>query len=192
MVVGLSGKYCAGKDAVARVFARRGFAVIDVDALGHEALVQRGREVLGAFGPGIAGPAGSVDRRALGRIVFADPAALARLEAIVHPWMVERVREEAARLGADVLVNAALLHRMGLDRMCRAVVCVTAPLPVRLRRAMRRDGLGLRDALARLGSQRDVCPHFRGSGVDTYTVPNRGSLRSLERRVAPIVERLRG
>jgi dephospho-CoA kinase len=192
MIVGLSGGYCAGKDTVARVFAANGFRVIDVDSLGHEALVARAREVIEAFGPGVEAAPGAVDRKALGRIVFADAAARATLETIVHPTMVARVREEIGRLGTDVVVNAAILHRMGLHRLCGAVVCVTSPFPLRLLRAMRRDGLRIRDALARLGAQRDICPQVKDSPVDTYTVRNRGSLRSLERGAALLAGRLRG
>ena len=59
-------------------------------------------------------------------------------------------------MGADVIVNAAILHHMGLDVLCRAVVFVTAPFPARLLRAMRRDRLPLRDALARITSQKEI------------------------------------
>ena len=106
MVLGLTGQYCAGKDAVARILERNGFRVIDVDRVGHEVLEERREEVAAAFGPGVRRADGSIDRRALGRIVFADPAALARHEAIVHPAMVERVRALAAAeraAGRDVL-----------------------------------------------------------------------------------------
>src|SRR5512136_767870 len=109
MILGLTGPYCAGKDAVARVLERRGFRVLNVDAIGHEVLEDLRGEVAAAFGSGVLRADGSVDRRALGRIVFADPAALARHEAIVHPAMVERVRALAAAeraAGRDAAVNA--------------------------------------------------------------------------------------
>jgi dephospho-CoA kinase len=133
-----------------------------------------------------------VDRKALGRIVFTNAVARARLEAIVHPYMVARVREEIARRGGDIVVNAAILHRMGLHRLCGAVVCVTSPFPLRLLRAMRRDRLSLRDAWSRLASQKDICPQKKGRGVDTYTVRNSGSPRSLERHAALLAGKLRG
>ena len=193
MVVGLSGKYCAGKDIVARIFKAHGFHVIDVDSLGHEALAARAREVISAFGPGVEGPSGTVDRKALGRIVFADPAQRARLEGIVHPYMVARVREEIARRGGDIVVNAAILQRMGLQVLCGAVVCVTSPFPLRLIRAMRRDKLPLGEAWRRLGSQKDICPpQKKGLNVDTYSVRNSGSPRSLELRAALLAGKLRG
>ena len=139
MVIGLTGRYCAGKDAVARILGRRGFAVLDVDRIGHEVLEERRDAVAAAFGESVRRADGSIDRRAVGRIVFADPAALALLEGIVHPAMVERVRSLAAvetAAGRDAVVNAALLRHMRLDRYCDAVVEVRA-------RAFRRFFRGL-------------------------------------------------
>jgi dephospho-CoA kinase len=192
MIVGLTGKYCAGKDRVARVFAAQGFRIIDVDALGHDALAAQSAQIVETFGRSLAADDGSVHRRALGRIVFGNPAALARLEAILHPAMVQRVKDIIAEGGADVVVNAAILHHMGLHALCAAVVCVRAPLPARLLRAMRRDRLPLRDALVRITSQKGICPQLNDPAVDTYSVRNMGSARSLERRVARLAQRLRG
>ena len=211
MVVGLTGGYCAGKDVVARVLAARGYTVIDVDALGHDALRVMAAEVFKAFGASVRSPDGSVDRKALGKIVFADPVSLARLELIVHPVMVNDVRRRTAAMGGDVLINAAILHHMGLDLLCDAVVCVRAPLVARVFRAMRRDRLTFCAALSRIrasgradarhgfsaSGRADARhgfspPQFNDSPVDTYTVRNKGSMRSLEHRVARLDQRLRG
>ena len=127
----------------------------------------------------------------MGRAVFGDQAALRRLEAIVHPAMVDRVRVSIAEGAGDVVVNAAVLQRMGLVPLCDAVVWVTAPVLTRLVRALRRDRIPLREALARIGSQGDVRPQFNDPAVDTYTVRNRGTARSLERRVEAIVRRMK-
>ena len=188
----MTGKYCAGKDRVARIFNAHGYSVIDVDSLGHEALAAMSRQVVAAFGRSVAAKDGGVDRKVLGRIVFGSPSAMARLESILHPTMVKRVKELIVKTGGDIVVNAAILHHMGLHALCGAVVCVSAPLPVRLIRAMRRDRLSFRDALSRIRSQKGVCPQLNDPAVDTYTVRNRGSARSLERRTARLALRLRG
>jgi dephospho-CoA kinase len=197
MVLGLTGGYCAGKDAAARILERRGFTVIDVDRIGHAVLEQRRDEVAAAFGAGVRRPDGSIDRRALGRIVFADPRALARHEAIVHPAMVERVSalvaaERAA--GRDVAVNAALLAAMGLERLCDAVLEVHACFPRRFLRGLRRDRLGPAQVLRRMRSQSRAARRLKRKppGVDTYTVRNdRAAPRRLELSVDRIVDRLR-
>jgi len=197
MVLGLTGPYCAGKDAAARVLERRGFRVLDVDAIGHEVLEDLRGEVAEAFGPGVLRADGTIDRRALGRIVFADPAALARHEAIVHPAMAARVRSLAAgerAAGRDAAVNAALLRHMGLDGLCDAVLEVRACAPVRLLRGLRRDRLGLAQVLRRMRVQRRQSRRLNRTapGVDTYIVRNdRATTRRLELSVDRIVDRLR-
>jgi len=194
MVLGLTGSCCAGKDAVAGILGRAGFHVIDVDEVGHDVLRDLAGRVVAAFGPEIVESDGSIDRQRLGRIVFADPASRARLEQILHPEMVRRVRAEAARLASarrDIVINAAILQRMGLDEGCDAVLFVRACWWRRLGRAMRRDRLPLGQAIARLASQGDVRPQQYGSGVDTYTVRNDRGLHSLERSVAVVLGKLR-
>ncbi len=197
MLLGLTGRYCAGKDAVARILERRGFRVLDVDRIGHEVLEERREEVAAAFGPGVRRADGSIDRRALGRIVFADPAALARHEAIMHPAMVEKVRQLAGAeraAGRDVAVNAALLHHMGLDRLCDAVLEVRACCLVRFLRGLRRDRLSPVQVLRRMRSQRTGSRRLnrKAPGVDTYSVRNdRATTRRLELSVGRIVDRLR-
>jgi dephospho-CoA kinase len=192
MTIGLTGRYCAGKDSAARALASRGYRIIDADAVSHDVLVDRSLEVIEQFGPGVRATDGGIDRRALGRVVFADPAARMRLERILHPRIVAKIRELLESAPGDVVINAPLLHRAGLHLICDAVIFIHAPALLRLLRAMRRDSLSLRDAWARIGSQGDVRPQSNGSAVDTYNVPNWGSARALERRIARLDRRLRG
>jgi dephospho-CoA kinase len=163
MLIGLTGGYCAGKNTVAAVLEARGWSCIDVDKLGHEAIDLAADAIRERFGAAIAGPDGRVDRRALARIVFSDPAALADQEAIVHPvairLMEDRIAAEvkAARAAGReprVCVNAALLHRADVIPSCDAVIEVRAPFLARLARGMRRDGAGALAALRRITRQR--------------------------------------
>jgi dephospho-CoA kinase len=203
MVIGLTGRYCSGKGSAARAFASLGFRVVDADDLSHEVLAEKAEQVIREFGPSVraskstSGGAkstsgGAVDRRALGRIVFADPVARIRLEAILYPEITKRIKRFIAEGSRDVVINAPLLQRAGLQSICDALVFVTAPALVRLFRAMRRDGLSLRDAWIRINAQKDVRPQLNDGGVDTYTVRNRGSMRSLQHRVERIAAGLRG
>lgn len=191
MVIGLTGRYCSGKGTAARVFAALGCRVVDADDLSHDVLVEKAPVVLAEFGPSIKAPDGGVDRRALGKVVFLDPAARTRLEAILYPEITERIRRFIAG-GGDVVINAPLLQRAGLESLCDALLFVRAPALVRLVRATRRDRLPLGDAWARINAQKDVKPQCNGPAVDTYSVPNWGSARSLERRVRRIFARLKG
>ncbi|MGO9310337.1 MAG: dephospho-CoA kinase [Spirochaetia bacterium] len=192
MVIGLTGRYCSGKGTASRAFASHGFRVVDADDLSHEVLAEKAAQVIREFGPAVRAPDGGVDRRSLGRIVFADPAARGRLEAILYPDITERIKVFIASGDGDVVINAPLLQRAGLQSMCDALVFVSAPVLVRLVRAMKRDRLSLRDAWARVNAQRDVRPQLNDRVVDTYTVRNWGSTRSLQRRVEGIAAALRG
>jgi dephospho-CoA kinase len=189
LVVGVAGSYCAGKNAVVSILLEQGFRPIDVDRVGHEVLREPAvrRRVVEGFGAEVLGADGEVDRRLLGRRVFARRAALRRLEAVVHPQMVERVRAELSREGGRVVINAALLFRMGLDRLCDLVLCVRAPLRARLARARARDGLGAWQTLRRLAAQRGICPKLNAAGVDIYYVDNDGGLDALRERTLAIL-----
>src|SRR5512145_1043887 len=116
-IVGLTGGIGAGKSTVAAILAELGARVIDADRIGHEVYrpgSEGFRRVVGAFGPGIVAADGTIDRRALGAIVFGDPAALARLNALVHPLIAEELsrRIAEARAGGDagpIVIEAAVL-----------------------------------------------------------------------------------
>jgi dephospho-CoA kinase len=176
--VGLTGGIASGKSRVMGRLAVAGFGVIDLDRLAQE-LMEPGQvafdEVVAAFGRGILAPAGGIDRRALGALVFQDPEARRRLDAIVHP----RVREEesrraAALAGAGVVVTeAALLVEAGMHlRFDRLVVVHCAP-ETQLRRLRERDGLGADDARRRLEAQMPIGEkrRFAHLEVDTEGAP---------------------
>ena len=197
-VIGIAGDYCSGKSALAAVFAERGWVHIEVDALGHEALEQQQEQILAAFASdissdsfsgsssgsdsGILNPqTGNIDRKKLGRLVFADSSKLARLENLLHPIMVRRVREivEGHQHGRGqlasprgILINAAILYKMGLDSLCDLVLWIQSPLLLRLVRAKRRDGMSLKEILNRFVIQKTSFPQLVHSNTDVYRVDN--------------------
>jgi dephospho-CoA kinase len=193
MVIGITGGYCAGKDAVCSLFTSCGFSEIDEDRIGHLALTAKNTEIISAFGKSILAGDGTVNRKALGQIVFSSPAKLRSLELIVHPWMVEETRKRILETDEEhTLINAAILFRMGLHLLCDGVVEVTAPAPVRVLRGLRRDSIGLRQVLERIQSQTKdhILQHFlneRGESVDIIRAGNGGSIRALSRRVDRIL-----
>jgi dephospho-CoA kinase len=190
MVIGVAGKYSAGKDSVAAILLEIIHPVtVDVDALGHEALEEKKEELLPIFGDRILAENGSVDRKALGSIVFGNGEKLRKLESIVHPVMREKVRDFIAeRPDRDVVINAALLFYMELHRFCDAVIWVHAPLCTRIRRAKRRDGLSTREALARFRSQKKLKHKQIDTNTDIYTIRNNGSIEKLRNDVAEFLE----
>ncbi|HUX21994.1 MAG TPA: dephospho-CoA kinase [Spirochaetia bacterium] len=189
MVVGVTGKYCAGKNLVTEILSTRGFESIDVDRLGHRALEERKAEVVDAFGSVVLSSSGEIDRRRLGALVFADQRELSRLESITHPVMVAEVAEIIKQgENHDFVVNAAILFRMGLHLLCDMVLWVEAPLPTRVARALRRDRLPLFEVVKRIWTQRKLSPQPFRNYVDIYNVRNSGNRDKLEAVVLSLIE----
>lgn len=195
MILGLTGGYCAGKNTVASLLTARGWHCIDVDRLGHTAVEESRDALVQRFGPAILRPDGSLDRRALGRIVFSDPTALRDHEVIVHPKMLalleidlENAQFEAHREGKTpfVCINAAILYRMPQSARCDAVIEVIASQSVRLLRAAQRDGLEAADALRRIASQEYLWRLRPGAG--TGSPPDQASDGNARHRRAALLD----
>jgi dephospho-CoA kinase len=162
-VVGLTGGIATGKSTFAAALSARGVPVIDADALAR-AVVEPGTkalaEIVRVFGADVLDPAGALDRRRLGAIVFADPGARRRLEAITHPAIREAMVGETLRLASAgqelVFYDAPLLFEVGLDAALDCVVVVWAPRDVQQARVVRRDGITPAEADARLAAQLPV------------------------------------
>lgn len=158
--VGLTGNIAAGKSSVADAWRALGAAVVDADVLAREAVAPGSpglARVVEAFGPGVLGDDGALDRAALRRIVFADPAARRRLEAITHPE-IARLRDEAdaglERAGQRVVVHdIPLLFDVGLEDAFDLLVLVDAPADVRRERIVRERGLPEAEAQAMIAAQ---------------------------------------
>lgn len=190
LTVGLTGGIGSGKSAVSRLLRDHGAVVVDADLVARE-VVDVGSPglaaVVDAFGREVLQPDGSLDRAALGRRVFSDPAALAQLNAITHPLIAERTSElfrQAAEAGADIVVHdVALLVENGLSRSYDAVVVVAADPATQLDRLVRLRGMSQDDARARIAAQ---LPLEDKLAVATHVIHNDGALEDL----APQVERV--
>lgn len=154
MVIGLVGKTCSGKNAVATYFEEKGFYIIDVDVLGHHSLEENHKKLIEVFGQDIE-TEGKIDRKKLGPIVFSDPNKLETLNNITHPWMEERVRE-LVKMHENCIINAALLESMGLCKYCDEVMLVIASTEVRLARALKRDNISKEQFLKRNANQAEI------------------------------------
>jgi dephospho-CoA kinase len=160
-IIGLTGGIGAGKSTAASLLSELGARVIDADRIGHEVYrpgSEGFRRVVDAFGAGIVAPDGTIDRRALGAVVFADPAARARLNAIVHPLIAEEVarRIAAARDAgsrAPIVVEAAVLLEAGWRPLVDRVWVVTASRENAVARVMAARGLTRDEVERRLDTQ---------------------------------------
>jgi dephospho-CoA kinase len=168
-VIGLTGGIASGKSTVAQFLKGLGAVVIDADRLWHEALKadsELRQKIVAAFGTEILTPSGEIDRKKLGKIVFVNPEALARLNNIMQPWMYEAVKariEDYRRRGVGVvvlelplLVEVPLSMRVGqptLSDELDEVWVTVAPEAVVLRRLKDKSGLSQAQSRARIRSQ---------------------------------------
>lgn len=196
LTVGLTGGIGSGKSTVSRLLASYGAVVVDADLLAREA-VSPGTpglaRVIEEFGPGMLLADGSLDRPALGAVVFADPTALARLNAIVHPVVGARTAALVARAeedGIQVLVHdVPLLVENGLVKAYDEVVVVATSPEVQLDRLVRLRGMSEADAGARIAAQAPLADKL---AVATRVLHNDGTPAELEQQVRGLWDELAG
>jgi dephospho-CoA kinase len=197
MLVGLTGGVATGKSLVAEELKRLGAELIDADAVSREIMVKGSPAydgILKEFGPGIMAADGSIDRKALGRIVFADPEKLARLNALTHSRIIERIRVQTETLKKKpgnpiIVINAALLIEVGHHKEMDCLVVVSAPVDIQVERLAKRDGLDKDSALRIIKAQ---MPIEKKVELADYVVENSGTVAEALEKTRDLYERLKG
>ncbi len=164
LVIGITGGTGAGKTSLLRALEKQGACVLDCDAVYHE-MLKTDEELRGAlkeaFGGTIFRSDGSVDVHAIGLIVFGDTGRLAALDALVKKYVPREIARRMAETDANLIgLDAIKLMECGLGAICDASVAVTAPVEVRVKRIMTRDGITEEYARSRIAAQQDA-EYFR-------------------------------
>ena len=184
VVIGLTGNIATGKSTVARMLADLGADVIDADLVAHEVMLPgtpAHQAIIDHFGEAILAEDGTINRAALGAIVFAEPQALADLEALVHPAVKTVIQDQLSESDAPAaVVEAIKLLEAGLDRYCDAIWVTTAPREVQLQRLMGTRGLDRAQALQRIDAQPD--PAIKIARADVV-IDNAGVLAATRAQV---------
>jgi dephospho-CoA kinase len=194
-VIGLTGGIASGKSTVAARLRAHGVPVIDADQVARE-VVERGEAALDAivrrFGAGVLRPDGALDRKALGGIVFAAPAALADLNAITHPAIMSRVAVHARALAQQghgwAVYEAALILEHELSPHLSQLIAVICEPETQVTRIMARDHLSEAEARLRLAAQTDNATRVARADV---ILRNDGSLDALLEATDALVEALK-
>ena len=190
LLVGLTGNIGSGKSTVAQLLSERGATIIDADVLARRA-VEEGtpayRAIAERWGTSILAVDGAIDRGALRRIVFSEPAQLEQLNKIVHP-AVERMRaalvEQARQRGDRVVVcDIPLLFEKKMTGKFDRIVLVDAPRPVRLDRLVRERGLRETEAMDMIVAQMPA--ELKRARAD-FVIDNDDTFTQLDRRVAEV------
>ena len=160
LVLGLTGGIACGKSNISLTLRELGAVIVDGDVLSRELTAENGPalpDIRRAFGNDVFRPDGTLDRRALGSVVFSDDKARETLDGIMQPLLLTLILrdiEHARSSGAAVCVlDMPLLYEKSIDRLCDRVWCAYVPRDVQLERLMHRDGFTLEEAEARLRSQ---------------------------------------
>ena len=192
--VGLTGGIASGKTTVCRLLEAKGCSIIDADVIAHQLLL-RGQPgyapVVEAFGRGILGDTGQIDRVKLGAEVFSNRALLERLNKLLHPEVIRIIekRLEALKISsqARVIVDASLMIESGFHRRFQRLVLVTCTLEQQVKRLMVRNGLSLEQARQRIGLQ---MPLEEKRAFATDIIDNSGTQEDTRRQVDALFEDL--
>jgi dephospho-CoA kinase len=194
LVLGVTGGIASGKSSVAAMFAELGARVISADQLAREAVAPGSpalMELVAAFGPTILTPHGELDRELLGRTVFADAAARARLNAITHPAIAllaeARLHESRSAGGPLVIYEAPLLFEAGAGKRVDAVLVVAIDPAVQEQRLVERDRLPPGEIRPRIDAQ---WPQAEKVARADFVIDNSGSPEETRRQVANLYRQL--
>ena len=155
-IIGLCGGSGSGKSTICFCLSEMGAEIIDADKIARS-LTDSDSPVLDnirtTFGEGVFTQEGQLNRGALANIVFSDPAELKKLNAMIHPEITKQIQERLKHCQTTAIIDAAVLHQAGLDKLCDKTVFVTAPKEIRLERIMKRDGISKEAAENRIHAQ---------------------------------------
>lgn len=193
--VGLTGGIACGKTVIRRRLEALGVPTLDADRVVH-GLFAPGTDVTSAveaqFGADVIAADGSVDRKALGGIVFRDLAERKRLEAIVHPKVFEAIDAFFAKARADdadvAVVDAALMYETGSYRRYDCVVVAYCPRDAQRRRLMERDGVSREQAERRIAAQ---MPVEEKRDLADYVIDTSGTMEQTLELTDKVLEQLR-
>jgi len=195
ILVGLTGGVATGKSTVAEMFKQCGAAVIDADELAHE-VIKPGkpawREIVTLFGKTILNQDRSLDRQALGRIVFRNPKKRRQLERIIHPRVAREQQRLVHRIAkskppAVIIYEVPLLFEAGVDKRVDKIIVVAADRETQIARLKKRNGLSRAEAIRRISSQMPLTKKIQQADhVLNGTLPH----PSLRKQVSQLLKNL--
>ena len=183
MLIGITGGIGSGKSIIAQGLRERGFTVYDCDTEAKRIIAQNRQvqaQIIALLGEE-AFSEGQYNTTYVAKRVFEDPALLQQLNAIVHPAVVEHVKDERLKVKGVLFVESAILFEAGLDELCEKIIVVEAPEEIRLERVIKRDYQGqatpenINKVRARIHAQQKSPAYPEASQGKIYTVINDGT-----------------
>ena len=179
-VIAVTGPMAAGKNYICSQMEKEGWAAVDADILVHEAIEIAKDRILDTFIPyaeqqniKLTRTDGTIDRRALGKLLFAIPELLTIQEAIVYPIITKNI-DDFIEENEKTIINATVLYKTPeLLKRCQKIIFVTAPLLTRLLRARKRDHLSYRQIFRRFHAQRNLLREYQKTGIPVEIIKNK-------------------
>jgi len=195
-IAGLTGGIASGKSTVSKMLEAAGAKIIDADIIARQ-VVKKGspawEKIILCFGNGVLGNDGEINRAFLGNIIFNDEGKKKQLNAIVHPYVMEKTDGLIRRIRREnpdsvIVLDVPLLMETGMDRGLSDVIVVWVPEKIQLERLMKRDHLSETDARSRIASQMSIEEKRRKA---TMVIDNSGNLKWTRDQALSILTKLK-
>lgn len=190
MVIGITGGSGSGKSVISGIFSEYGFVVIDADKIAKQIMAEDEnlkKEISDAFGSEFILENGSVDRKKLGKYIFANPEKIETLNRLTHPKIIEKIIQESKLSGEKAVIDVPLLFDSPLEKVCDVIIGVIADNEIRVKRIAKRDGIDDITAKNRIAAQLSNGEIAKRSD---YVIKNNGKIDDLREEVKLIIERL--
>lgn len=193
-VIGLTGGIASGKSTVSRQFGDAGWQIVDADKVAHQLTAADGKaipQIVDAFGHDMLQADGSLNRRALGQLVFAQPRQLATLDQIMQPLIRQSINQnftDAQREGrSHVMLDAPTLFEQGYQGDCDQIVVVSVDPTTQLQRLIARDSLSPEQAQQRIASQMSLA---KKRELANWVIDNSGDRQFTRQQAAWLIDHL--
>lgn len=190
IVIGVTGSFGSGKSTVARLLAKGSAKIIDADKLAHKLSLPGKpvfKKIVRVFGRGVIDGRGKLSRRKLAALVFADKSKVVKLNMMVHPEVIRRIKEEIKKSRRPVVLDAPLLIEAGMHKAVNKMVVVSINKKEQVRRLIKKYGFSRRHILQRLKFQ---IPLKRKARLADFIIDNSGSITETRKQVELIRRKL--
>lgn len=187
ILIGLTGNIASGKSSIGKLLKENGIAVIEADRIGWKILERERikKEIQDAFEE--INKEGKIDRKKLGNVVFSDRRKLEKLNAIVHPPLLQKLREEIEKRKDNIIVvNAALIFEWGIEKWFDKIILVTAEKENRIDRLLK-NNLSRKEANQRINSQMNEREKVKKSDI---IIENNGTLKELKGKTLNVIQKI--
>lgn len=197
LIIGLTGGIVSGKSTVVRMFKDLGAKIVDADKLGHKVILPQEtawKRIIKIFGKDILQKDQTINRKKLGKIVFANQNLLKKLNKITHPEIIKLIKKEISLAKDDskeekkiLIIDAALIYETKIDRLMDKIIVVYLDEEEQLKRLIKRNNLSKKEALQKIKSQ---IPLKEKIEIADYVIDNSNSLDKTREQVKKIWENL--